>query len=95
MIYVKVHRSRESKVVAMCDEGMIGKRFEEKGLCLDVNERFYKGRLVDSDKARNYLHNADSANIVGKEAVDIALDLGIVSRKSIIIIKNVPHAIVI
>lgn len=91
MIYVKIHKG-SGEVIAVCDEDLIGKKFSEGKLCLDVKEDFYKGELVDEDKCKEILKNAANLNIVGKNSIGIALKEKIIDESSIIKIKEVPHA---
>jgi len=95
MIYVKTHKTEEREVVAMCDEDVLGKTFEEGEVILEVSERFYKGKLVDDETAKDILKNGDILNLVGKKIVNLALKTGVVSKINIIKIKGIPHAQVI
>lgn len=95
MIYVKTHKAEEREVVAMCDEEILGKTFEEGDLCLDVKKSFYEGNLVDEEQAAQIMKNADILNLVGEKTVSLAIKIGVVSKIHIIKIKGVSHAQVI
>ena len=41
-MYVKIHKKQGSTVVAIADKELIGKRFEEGKLQLEISEYFYK-----------------------------------------------------
>ncbi|MEA3378762.1 MAG: DUF424 family protein [Nanoarchaeota archaeon] len=90
MIIVKIHDG--GKVLAICDKSLIGKKFEEKGLCLDVNENFYGGEAMDEKRILNFVDSAKTINIVGKESIKFALNKKIISKGHIIEINKVPHA---
>jgi len=53
-IYIKIHNAYR-RIVAVCDADLIGKKFEEGNVQIDVNEKFYKGDLVDEEKALEIL----------------------------------------
>ena len=91
MIYIKIHKGNEI-IVAICDKELIGKRFSEGKLCLNVKKDFYKGELMDKDKVKEILKNATNLNIVGKKAIGLALKEKIIDKTSILRIKGVPHA---
>ena len=38
MIYLKINKTEQNEVVAICDSDLIGKSFSEKGLILKVIE---------------------------------------------------------
>ena len=48
MIWIKKH----GEVLAACDENIIGKRFSDGELELHLNEKFYKGKLVEEGKSK-------------------------------------------
>jgi len=88
MIYVKIHKD----VIAMCDEDLIGKKFEDDKRSLDVSERFYRGELVDEDKVVELLKKGGNINLVGNEVVGIALKHNLVNEEDVIEIEGVKHA---
>src|SRR3989344_9262051 len=94
MIYVKHNLYQNSKVLAVCDEDLIGKKYFEKGLKLEINETFYKGDLVTEEEAAELMKRARNINIVGKKAVKLAIKFDIIKKENIIKIKNIPHAVV-
>lgn len=94
MIYIKKNISQGSQVLAVCDKNLIGKTFKEKGLKLDVTERFYKGDLTDEKDVIKIIKNARNINIVGKNSVNIAIKEKLIKKENVIKIKNIPHAII-
>ena len=91
-MYVKIHKSKDRHVVAVCDEDLIGKKFETKKLVLNVSERFYKGEKLSDEETYNVMKNALNLNIVGKRAIKLAIKNDIIEKENIIKIKNIPHA---
>ncbi len=90
---VKVHKTQDGrKIVAICDDELIGKKFEEGKLQLDLNSSFYKGEEMGEEKVVELVKGSCIVNIVGKKSMDFALKLGIVDTKNIIKIENIPHA---
>lgn len=97
MIYIRVHASDNGPIVAMCDSGLVGKVLHsgETTLDLKIYSTFYVGRLVDKAEALEILKSTAkiySANIVGEEAVGIALDAGIIDKGNVLHIGDVPYA---
>ncbi len=86
-------------VVAVCDANLLGKKFEEGKQQLDVRESFYKGEEVSSKQLGNILkHEANedaTFNIVGKDAVQIALEAGIIPKGNIGHVQGIPFALVL
>lgn len=91
MIYVKIHKG-SSNIVAICDGELIGKKFREGKLCLNVSEHFYKGEKKSIEEIEKMMTIADNLSIVGKKSIKIALDLKVINKDSIIVIEGVLHA---
>jgi hypothetical protein len=95
-MYIKVHNSYRT-VVALCDKELIGKKFEEGILQLDVRENFYKGEEVTSEQLAGLIakHAREDAtfNIVGKESIATAIKAGIISEEGVAKIAKIPYAL--
>jgi hypothetical protein len=91
-MYVKIHISQNAKVVTICDECLIGKKFEEKDLQLNVSEKFYKGEKKSEKEVVEILKQEDNINIVGEKSINLALKSNIISKDCIKKIKNIPFA---
>ena len=79
---IKIHKSYRD-VVAVCDNSLIGKKFEEGEFQLDVKESFFLGENVQKEEAEELLKSLlaeDSTfNIVGEESVSTAKKAGIIT----------------
>ena len=96
MIYLKLHEAEEKLMVAMCDEGLIGKILEEGDLVIDLKaySDFYKGELLSPAEARFRVDSSKvySSNVVGEESVKAAIDLELIEKENVMIVKGVPFA---
>ncbi len=96
MISIKVYEG-SPKIIAVCDAEIIGKKFEDGRLQIDINETFFKGQIVDEFKAKKILAKAledyASFNIVGERAVAMAIELGLIEKDKVLYIKNIPIAL--
>ena len=97
-MWVKVHSSSR-KVIAICDDNLIGKRFEQGLRQLQVTESFFKGQKMSEEEVLNlmkYEFKAGSTfNIVGKDSISLALKIGIIEKEAIVKIKRIPFVIII
>ena len=94
-MYLKIHSSGERKIIAICDEDLIGKTFEENDLQLQVSERFYKGEKTSESKILEEIKEADYVNIVGKNSINFGIKNNLISKSNIITIQKIPHTILI
>ena len=97
-MFVNVIKSYRD-VVAVCDEELLGKKFEEGGLQLDVKESFFKGKESSKEEVLETMIDMkleDSTfNIIGEKSVQTALEAGIVTKEGIGKIANIPFALVL
>ncbi|MDP1695831.1 MAG: DUF424 family protein [archaeon] len=97
MISFKIHKSYRI-VAAFCDSDLVGKKFEEGNRQLDLRENFYKEKEVSSEEAINIMikqaREDATFNIVGKESIEVALEVGIINEKSIGYINKIPFALI-
>ncbi|MBC7120536.1 MAG: DUF424 family protein [Candidatus Methanosuratus sp.] len=92
-LFIKVWAVREGEVmIAVCDPQLVGKKFHDGRLLLDVNEAFYKGELVSAEAAVDYLRKATVANLVGEVAVQCGKEAGLIHEDGVMTIDGVPHA---
>ncbi len=92
MISVKRHRCGNELLIAACDIGLLGGRFEEGELCLELKPGFFDGERVDARLFLEVLALATIANLAGEETVTSAIEAGFVDPECVIRIGGVPHA---
>ncbi|MFC1685877.1 DUF424 family protein [Nanoarchaeota archaeon] len=98
MLRVKVHRAYR-KIVAISDSELLGKKFVENNMQLDINKEFYGGDELEEEKALEIIkiEDADDAtfNIVGEKSIQAAVKAGIIKdeKGSILKIQGIPHAL--
>ena len=92
MILAKIHVVNTRKLVAVCDAELIGKKFEENNLQLDLTGEFYKGEEVNEEELQDMIKDAYVVNFVGKESVGYAIKNGLVKKENVIVIKDVQNA---
>ena len=98
MIFVKIHRSVRN-VVAICDSELIGKRFEEGIREIEIKERFFRGKDLSKEEAiliikQQKMEDA-TFNIVGKEAIEAAIEAELITKKHVGHIDKIPFALVL
>ena len=93
---IKTYRT----IVAFCDRELVGKKFEQDSLQLDLKESFYKGekgKQISEEEAIDSMiafSNEDATfNIVGKKSIKAALEAGIIEKISIKTVQGIPFAL--
>lgn len=91
MPYLRVIRTQGEVLVIVCDPELLGKKFKQGMLRLEVKESFYRGTEANVKECIAALRNATIANLVGS-IVGHAIEAGLVERANVLRIQNVPHA---
>lgn len=102
MIYIKIHDAEKGSVVsgsviAMCDSPLVDKVLEEGSVYMDLKtySTFYKGELVTKENAKTrigHVENVYSANVVGAESVEVALEMHLIEKGNVKTVQKVPYA---
>ena len=91
---VRISDYQKNTMVNMCDAELIGKDVVDGELKIHISESYYGKQLVDKDEAISFLKSASMMNLVGKETISLATDLGIGSESGIKIISDIPFLII-
>ena len=89
---MKLYRQGNDLLIGACDEDLIGKKFEDGKLQLNVTREFYDGERITEEILKKYLEESTIANLVGEKTVNCAIKIGLIDPECIIRIKGVPHA---
>ncbi|MEM3922994.1 MAG: DUF424 family protein [Zestosphaera sp.] len=100
MVYVKIHATTDisqdfREIVAICDEELLGKKFQEGNVVLHVNEEFFKGFLATLNEAMHHARNASIVVLAGEASVSRAVEEGLVHPDAILRVSGVPYAQVV
>ena len=79
-------------LIVITGQDLLGKRFEEGKLQLDVQEGFHQGTVKTKEEIKELLPTARHIHATGKEAVAILIELDLVENDRILWIAGVPHA---
>lgn len=79
-------------IVAACDKEILGKKFTQGELQLEVNKGFYYGELKDIGELFNAMNDATIVSLTGNNVVDSAVGHGFVDEENILEISGIKHA---
>lgn len=91
-MYLKVHDTPTGKIVAVCDKELIGKVLDDGKIFMDLdkNRSFFVGKIASKEEIKKELSSFSSLNFVGKNSIDLLLDLNLVDSSSVEKVSNVP-----
>ncbi len=92
MIYFNKFDTAKGRMIAMCDEELMGNIFEEGKIIIDLEHYggFYKGELLTEDDARKQLGPAVySANVIGNRSVKLLIEAKLVKESDVKTVQGV------
>ena len=95
MILCKIHVHEKDRILAACDQEILGMTFRGDGVKIKVSEVFYGGEPVSEDTFMERTKSVTIMNLVGNRVVERAVKEGLVSEGSVMIIGEVKHAQVV
>ena len=91
---VRVSDYQKNIMVNMSDAELIGKDVIDGELKINISENYYGKQIVEKDEAISLLKSASIMNLVGKETISLAIELGIGSKDGVKIISDIPFLII-
>ena len=92
--FVRTSNYQNSTMLNMCDEDLLGKIVKNGNVQINISKGYYGQRLVEQDEAELLMRNSAVLNLVGKQTIDMSVNLKIGSRQGVKTIDNVPFLIV-
>ena len=89
---MNVKNCADGFLLAVCDSGLIGKKFEQGNKVLDLSSNFYDGVPKTEEEILKLVPNALSIDFVGEDSVAFAIKRDLVDKDNVIRIKGIPHA---
>lgn len=94
-MFVRIHTNGNERILAACDEDIIGMTFSGNGAKFTVSESFYKGESVSEEAFIERMKSVTIMNLAGERAIALAIQEGKVSPESVMDIGGVKHAQVV
>lgn len=92
MITVKKHQTPEGRtILAAADTELLGKKYEEGEMQLDLTSQFYQGKDVSTEEFVNMLKNANILNLVGRITIHAAAEAGVIEKDGTLCIDGIEH----
>jgi len=86
LIFVKIHSTPAGKILAMCDEELIGKVFREGEAIVDLQKYkdFYVGEKKNEREIKEIFdEDITSINAVGERSVNLLINNSLATKKNV------------
>ena len=84
--------TQEGPLVSVCDADVLGETFENGEASLTVDAEFYDGEEATAEEVVASLSRAAVANLVGHDAVGVAVEHGFVEEANVLEFDGTVHA---
>ncbi|KKH92251.1 hypothetical protein EO95_04150 [Methanosarcina sp. 1.H.T.1A.1] len=91
-MYLKIYKSEGQRLVAACDEELLGKTLKHGNAVVEISKAFYGEESVSEEELQKALEEAMTANLFGEKTIKCAIKCEIIDPDSVIMIDGVPHA---
>ncbi len=92
---LRERETAEGRLVSVCDADCLGETYDNGRATITVSEEFYGGpeaEEADAETVIAALHRAQVGNIVGSEAVGVAVEAGLVDEETVLEFDGTRHA---
>lgn len=89
---VSIKNSTAGILIVVTDGDLLGKKFEQGKLQLDLTKKFYQGEEKNENEVKDILKKADYLHLTGEVSVAIGIELNLIESRKIVWIAGIPHA---
>ena len=94
MFSARLINHNNTRMLNICDSDLLGKTLNRDNFSLKISEKYYAEKIVEKEEAKDLLQKSDNINMVGKEIIDLSVNMGIGSEKGVKVIDGIPFLIV-
>ena len=91
---VRISEYQKKTALNICDADLLGKKIIQDELTMHISEAYYGKRIIEVDEAKTLLKNSSIINMVGKDTISLAVELGIGSENGVKLVSDVPFLII-
>ncbi len=92
MFAVRNYQQGVQRLLAACDDDLLGQQFAEGQFRLDIKPGFYDGMRVDEETLQTMMRQCTMANLVGPRTIAAAVALELIEPANVRHVEGVPHA---
>ena len=94
MFSARLIRHQDTNMLNICDSDLLGKTLNRDNFSLKISEEYYAEKTIEKEEAVELLKQSNNINMIGKEIIDLSVNMGIGSEKGVKVIDGVPFLIV-
>ena len=94
MFSPRLIRHKDTNMLNICDKDLLGKTLNRDNFSLKISEEYYAEKTIEKEEAVELLKQSNNINMIGKEIIDLSVNMGIGSEKGVKVIDGIPFLIV-
>jgi len=94
MFSARLINHNDTLMLNICDTDLLGRTLKRGNFTLNITEKYYAGKAVEKEEATDLLRRSNNINMVGKEIISLAVNIGIGSQDGVKEIDGIPFLIV-
>lgn len=91
MLIVKRHKTPNGEILVVSDKELLGKRFEEGKLQLDLKKDFYQGEEKTEAEIKALVNAAYILHLTGERTLKLFRKWGWIAEENVLLVKGIPH----
>lgn len=90
--FTKTSNNNGETLLAVCDEEIAEKTFEDDKAKITVSKSFYCGEICDEGRLIEKMRTSTIINLAGNRCVSVAINSGFVKKEKVLKIGAIKHA---
>ena len=94
MFRARLINHNNTRMLNICDADLLGRTLKRDNFSLKISQEYYAEKVVEKEEAKELLKKSDNINMVGKDIIDLSVNMGIGSEEGVKVIDGIPFLIV-
>ncbi len=92
---VRITETPHGRIISVCDIELLGKKFVEKDVILDISREYYQGEPMEESEIVNLANESQMISFVGRRSVSLAIKHKLIHPQAVLKVKGTPYAMFI
>ncbi|HKM13754.1 MAG TPA: DUF424 family protein [Candidatus Methanomethylophilaceae archaeon] len=95
MIRARIHKHGDERLLAACDEELLGRTFSEGVVKVTISENFYGMDTMTEETLGERMGSVTIMNLFGERTIAVGIEKGFVEPENVLIVAGIKHAQVV
>ncbi len=95
MIRARIHKHGDERLLAACDEELLGRTFSEGVVKVTISENFYGMDTMTEETLGERMGSVTIMNLFGERTISVGIEKGFVTPENVLIVAGIKHAQVV